>query len=82
MTIREIERTCRLVRDTSVSDRTRVAMSAAIEYLTPDMPVRTMRWVVPMLRDLAVYADLYADDECADWLNKAADALHAHITEG
>ncbi len=82
MTIQEIERACRLVRDTSVSDRIRVAMSAAIVYLDPDMPARTMRWVVAMLRDLADYADQYDDDDCADWLYDAANALRDHITEG
>lgn len=79
MTIREIDELCRIIRDTTVSDRVQSALVTATSYLTPDMTVRTMRWIVPMLRDLSIYSESYDDDRCAKALGRAADALCEHL---
>lgn len=80
MTIQEIKDFCLFIQGVTNSDRTRSAMVTAILYLTPNVPVRTTQWIVSMLRDLAVYADLYGDNDCANWLDDAADALRDRIT--
>jgi hypothetical protein len=79
MTIREIDELCRVIRDTTVSDRVQSALVTAVSYLTPNVPVRTMRWIVPMLRDLAVWSESYGDARCAKGLDRAADALCEHL---
>lgn len=79
MTIREIDERCRLIRDITVSDRIRSAMVTVVSYLTPNVSVRTMRWIVPMLRDLVTYSEAYGDYRCTKALGRAADALCEHL---
>ena len=81
MTIPEIRAICRAVWGATNSNRIQSAMGVAISYLEPVMRISTTRWVVPMLYDLAVYAGQYGDDDCAGWLEEAADALCEHITD-
>lgn len=85
MTIREINNLCRAIRGATISNRIQSALDTAIKYLCDDVPNRTIRWIVPMLRDLAVYSKSYGytvDDGCAKALGRAADALCEHLDKG
>jgi hypothetical protein len=84
MTIKEIDQLCRVIRDTTCSDRVRSAMVVAVDMLYDDMPISTIRWIVPMLRDMAVLSESFSstwDDRCSEAISRAADALCAHITK-
>lgn len=79
MTIPEIRAICRTVWGATNSNRIHSAMDMAISYLLPDVPVRTMNWLIAMLFDLSAYADQYGDPDVADRLDKAGGALRDHF---
>jgi hypothetical protein len=79
MTINEIKNDCIFIEGVTNSNRIRAAMALTLSYLTPDVPGRTMRWIVPMLYDMAAYANLYGDPDVAGRIDDAAKGLWKHL---
>ncbi len=60
---------------------TRGMLSAAIEGIVPDMLLVTIRWMVPMLRDLAGRASCAGNFDLAEGLYGSAYVLDAVLSE-
>jgi hypothetical protein len=82
MTIQEIKNDCIFIGGVTNSSRVQSAMALVLLHFTTPVTVvtvRSMRWIVPLLYDMAVYAGQYGDPDVADWLDDAADGLREHL---